>query len=209
MGPGQLNDGFLINSAPFDMAVINETIPLNNTEIWELTNQSGISHPFHIHDVQFYILDRDGNNPPANEQGRKDVVLVRPQETVRFIAKFEDFSNNTVPYMYHCHMLVHEDGGMMGQFVVVDSTLTAIEKNISSHEISVFPNPSNGEITIQLDVNEPIRLELVNLLGENVLNFESVSFNSQLTLSSLPEGVLLLSITTAEGCRITKKVIVR
>jgi bilirubin oxidase len=174
-----------------------------------LTNQSGISHPFHIHDVQFYILDRDGSTPPANEQGRKDVVLVKPQETVRFIAKFEDFSNDTLPYMYHCHMLVHEDGGMMGQFVVFDSTVTEIETNISSHEISVFPNPSNSEITIQLDVNEPILLELVNLLGEKVLSYESVPSNGQLTLTSLPKGVLFLSITTAEGNRTTKKVIVR
>jgi hypothetical protein len=88
MGPNQLNGEFLINGATMDLNVINYTIPLDNTEIWELTNQSGISHPFHIHDVQFYILTRNGVAPAINEQGRKDVVLVRPQETVslqRFI----------------------------------------------------------------------------------------------------------------------------
>jgi blue copper oxidase len=118
MGPTQLNGTFLINNAAFDMMVVNYIIPFDNTEIWELTNQSAISHPFHIHDVQFYILTRNGVAPAANEQGRKDVVLVNPQEVVRFIAKFENFANDKVPYMYHCHLLTHEDGGMMGQFIV-------------------------------------------------------------------------------------------
>ncbi|MBK8372344.1 MAG: multicopper oxidase domain-containing protein [Saprospiraceae bacterium] len=103
-----------------DMDVINYEIPLNNIEIWELRNQSAISHPFHIHDIQFNILSRNGQTPPPNEQGLKDVVLVRPGETVRFITKFETFSNPHVPYMFHCHLLPHEDGGMMGQFIVTD-----------------------------------------------------------------------------------------
>ena len=83
-----------------------------------ITNNSGLAHPFHIHDIQFYILDRNGSPPPPNEQGLKDVVLVEANETVRFITKFEDFADAEVPYMYHCHILEHEDRGMMGQFTV-------------------------------------------------------------------------------------------
>ena len=94
MGPnGMLNGPFTINNQLFDMEVINYEVPLNNTEIWELTNMTAISHPFHIHDVQFYILDINGNPPPANMLGRKDVVLVPPMHgSVRFITKFEDFA---------------------------------------------------------------------------------------------------------------------
>lgn len=119
MGPGAILGPFMINGAFFDMEVINEYVPFNNVEIWELRNQTPIAHPFHIHNVQFYILDINGVPPPVNMRGRKDVVLVRGGNTVvRFITKFETFHDDVFPYMYHCHMLTHEDGGMMGQFIV-------------------------------------------------------------------------------------------
>jgi FtsP/CotA-like multicopper oxidase with cupredoxin domain len=73
-------------------------------------------HSMHLHDVQFQILDRDGKAPPPHEQGRKDTVLIAPGETVRIISRFLDY---TGIYMYHCHLLEHEDDGMMGQFEIV------------------------------------------------------------------------------------------
>ncbi|HRI26432.1 MAG TPA: multicopper oxidase domain-containing protein [Chitinophagales bacterium] len=124
MGPGAINGPFVINMMPFDMMMINYYVPYNNIEIWELRNQSPISHPFHIHNTSFYVLDINGAPPPANLAGRKDVILVPAgNTTVRFIAKFETFFNDTLPYMYHCHMLTHEDEGMMGQFVVTTPNL--------------------------------------------------------------------------------------
>jgi FtsP/CotA-like multicopper oxidase with cupredoxin domain len=120
MGQNAINGPFLINNMHFDMDVINFRVPFENIEIWELRNQTPIAHPFHIHNVPFYILDIGGNPPPAHLRGRKDVVLVPGgNTTVRFITKFVDFYNDTLPYMYHCHMLTHEDDGMMGQFVVL------------------------------------------------------------------------------------------
>ena len=120
--PNMMQNGvtglFEFNEQSFDMNVINQTVQLGDTEIWEIFNMSMVGHPFHIHDVQFYILDRNGVLPAENERGRKDVVWIAQMETVRFIAKFEDFANNEVPYMYHCHMLQHEDEGLMGQFIV-------------------------------------------------------------------------------------------
>ena len=108
-----------INGRRMDMARIDERIPLGSTEIWEITNvrmgMMQIPHSFHVHDVQFQILSRDGDLPPANELGWKDTILVWPGETVRIIARFED---HTGIYMYHCHFLEHEDFGMMGQFLV-------------------------------------------------------------------------------------------
>ena len=85
------------------------------------------AHPFHVHDDSFQILSRDGSPPPAHELGWKDVVLVRPFGTARIIKRFHDYADPVNPYMFHCHILEHEDVGMMGQFVVVDSEATAAE----------------------------------------------------------------------------------
>lgn len=116
---GGINGPFLINGAHFDMDVINFQIPFENIEIWELRNQTPISQPFHIHNMPFYVLDINGTPPPAHQRGRKDVILVPGGNgVVRFITRFEDFYHDSIPYMYHCHMLTHEDEGMMGQFLV-------------------------------------------------------------------------------------------
>ncbi len=88
-------------------------------ERWNVINRSGDTHVFHVHDVQFQILDRDGTAPGPTEMGRKDTVVVRPRETVSLLMRFDDYADPAMPYMFHCHILDHEDEGMMGQFVVV------------------------------------------------------------------------------------------
>lgn len=108
-----------INGRSMDMARIDERVPLDSIEIWEIENRTQLTHPFHVHDIQFRVLDRDGAPPLLHEQGLKDTVLVDPGSTVRVIAQFSDFADPEHPYMYHCHILEHEDAGMMGQFVVV------------------------------------------------------------------------------------------
>ncbi|MEX2132184.1 MAG: multicopper oxidase domain-containing protein [Pseudohongiellaceae bacterium] len=109
---------FFINGESMDMNVINQHVFMGDTEIWQLVNDSMMMHPFHIHHGQFQILDRNGRPPPAHEMGHKDTVKVGPGETVRFIMRFEHFSDAEHAYMYHCHILEHEDNGMMGQFFV-------------------------------------------------------------------------------------------
>lgn len=146
MGMNALNGNFLLNGAAFNMDVINYTIPLGNLEIWNIVNSSPIGHPFHIHDVQFYLLDRNGVPPAPEESGRKDVIYVPAMTSARFITAFEDFADSETPYMYHCHMLTHEDGGMMGQFVVVDETSTS---SLDELELPLpFPVPANHSITL-------------------------------------------------------------
>jgi len=108
-----------INGVSMDMNRIDQTVRLDDTEIWGITNNSDMPHPFHIHDIRFLILKRDGSPPPENESGWKDTVLVMPRETVRIISHFSDFSGPVNPYMFHRHILEHEDSGMMGQFVVI------------------------------------------------------------------------------------------
>ncbi len=118
-----LQAGAMINGVKMDMDVINEYIRLNDIEIWEITNTSVFAHPFHVHDDAFQILSRNGVAPPAHEMGWKDTVIVKPGENVKLIRIFEDFADSDLPYMYHCHLLEHEDAGMMGQFVVVEDFL--------------------------------------------------------------------------------------
>jgi FtsP/CotA-like multicopper oxidase with cupredoxin domain len=122
MGMGAMmmggNGGFTINGKSMDMARIDETVQVGTKEIWQIENPSIMPHPFHVHDVQFRILDRDGRPPAPGETGLKDTVIVNSNETVRLLLEFADYSDPDSPYMYHCHILEHEDAGMMGQFVV-------------------------------------------------------------------------------------------
>ncbi len=118
-GMGMMGGGFMINNTQMDMKVINETVQKGVTEIWEVENRSPMSHPFHIHNTQFRILDRNGRAPDQDETGLKDTVLVFPNEVVRILIRFDHYTDPKVPYMYHCHILEHEDAGMMGQFTVV------------------------------------------------------------------------------------------
>ncbi|NKB32897.1 MAG: multicopper oxidase domain-containing protein [Pseudomonadales bacterium] len=118
-GRGMRNQGnFFINNEAMDMAKINHRIKNGSTEIWRIENDSMMMHPFHVHHGQFQILDRNRVPASAIESGYKDTVKVGPGETVRFIMRFENFSDSENAYMYHCHILEHEDNGMMGQFTV-------------------------------------------------------------------------------------------
>jgi FtsP/CotA-like multicopper oxidase with cupredoxin domain len=108
--PGPTMDGSMgINGRSMDMDRIDERVPLGSVEIWEIQNRTTLAHPFHIHDVQFRVLDRDGAPPQPHELGLKDTVLIDSGSRLRVIAEFADFADN----------LEHEDAGMMGQFVVI------------------------------------------------------------------------------------------
>lgn len=112
--------GTQINQRKMDMGRIDEVVEVGATEVWEVSNQDGQVHNFHVHDVQFQVLSVDGRPPDPTLAGWKDTVLVQPNRTVRLIMRFADFADPGTPYMYHCHLLMHEDRGMMGQFVVVE-----------------------------------------------------------------------------------------
>ncbi len=116
---GGMGSMFTINGKAFDMGRTDFQVKRDTPEIWEVSNDSPMQHPFHIHNVQFQVLDRNGRGVAAHETGLKDTVLVNPNETVRLLMAFRHYSDGRHPYMYHCHNLEHEDQGMMGQFVVV------------------------------------------------------------------------------------------
>jgi FtsP/CotA-like multicopper oxidase with cupredoxin domain len=111
--------GRRINGASMDMARVDEVVHLGTTEVWEVTNTDGEYHNFHVHDVRFQVLSVDGHEPGPPLSGWKDTVYLAPGRTVRLAVRFTDYADPDSPYMYHCHLLQHEDSGMMGQFVVV------------------------------------------------------------------------------------------
>jgi FtsP/CotA-like multicopper oxidase with cupredoxin domain len=99
----------LINGRAADMARVDVRAPLGATEIWEIENLVGMDHPFHLHGFQFQVLDRNGVPEPFRSW--KDVVNVPKHETARFVVRYADHAGK---WMYHCHILTHEDHGMMG-----------------------------------------------------------------------------------------------
>jgi FtsP/CotA-like multicopper oxidase with cupredoxin domain len=111
--------GHRINAQKMDMSRIDATVELGDTEVWELHNRDGIPHNFHVHDVQFQVLSVNGSAPPADLGGWKDTMFLSPSTTMRIALRFSDYAAADTPYMFHCHLLEHEDSGMMGQFVVV------------------------------------------------------------------------------------------
>lgn len=115
-GGGRLTP-WVINSRPYDPDRIDARPVLGSTEIWELVNRSGMFHPVHIHDIMWQIVDVNGAPPPAGEDGWKDTFYVPPRGRVRVIGRFESYRGG--PYVFHCHILEHEDHAMMAQFEVI------------------------------------------------------------------------------------------
>jgi bilirubin oxidase len=99
----------MINNRLFDMERVDVAASLGATEIWEVHNAVGMDHPFHLHGFQFQILDRNGVPEPFPSW--KDTVNVPKHASVRFIVRF---AGHPGKWMYHCHILDHEDQGMMG-----------------------------------------------------------------------------------------------
>ncbi len=196
---------FQFNGEFFNMDSINQYVNLNATEIWEIENISTIAHPFHIHDIEFSILSRNGQDPAKEEQGWKDVVLVNKNETVRFITKFTDFADSIHPYMYHCHIAAHEDDGLMGQFVVIDSSLVTGNANslINNTAINIYPNPSHSFINVKCNnkIVSQINLAIFNAMGQLVYQNRKVDKVNpfQIDISNFQEGIYNLKLYSKEG----------
>lgn len=108
--------GMGINGQPMKMDRIDEQVRKGDTEIWRIAVDDML-HPFHIHGCSFRILTQNGAPPPAYASGWKDMVHVE-EGWSEVIMRFDHEAPETAPYMYHCHILEHEDCGMMGQFTV-------------------------------------------------------------------------------------------
>ncbi|MEB3179042.1 MAG: multicopper oxidase family protein [Nostocaceae cyanobacterium] len=112
MAPG-MGMVFLINGQPYERDRIDTQVKLDTVEDWEIINTGVMDHPFHLHVNHFQVISRNGQPEPY--PAWKDTVLVPRGETVRIRIPFRDFAGKTV---YHCHILDHEDLGMMGNLAI-------------------------------------------------------------------------------------------
>ena len=202
---------FYINSTLFDMEVINDTVLLGDTEVWELYNTTDVAHPFHIHDIQFFVLEYNNNPPPPHMAGRKDVVMLEPGDTVKFITVFDDFADSIIPYMYHCHNLFHEDAGMMGQFLVLEEAWVGVDEWLEDPfetQVKVYPNPVRDILKIRLEhgqgrLTDPVirNFELVNAMGQRIRQFDIPMGRNeiQLDMGEMPAGMYLLLAKQGES----------
>jgi FtsP/CotA-like multicopper oxidase with cupredoxin domain/plastocyanin len=122
---GDANRGtyWTVNNHPYDPTRVDATIPLGATQTWLLQNLSPITHYIHLHEEQWRTVARDGQPPPAYEAGLQDTWRLDPGESVEVAARFTDY---TGVFMIHCHMLDHEDHGMMAQFAVMKPGKTTL-----------------------------------------------------------------------------------
>jgi len=104
-----------INGKSYDMNRIDLEARQGEVELWEISSDM-MAHPFHVHGTSFTVQSRNGRREPFEQVGAKDVLLV--DGTAEILVEFRKPATQATPYMFHCHILEHEDGGMMGQFTV-------------------------------------------------------------------------------------------
>lgn len=109
----------MINHERMAMSRIDFAVTEGTTEVWGVRNVDNWPHNFHVHDVQFQVLTINDRTPPPELRGRKDTLYLAPGDRATIAMTFSGPSDPMHPYMFHCHLLAHEDGGMMGQFLVL------------------------------------------------------------------------------------------
>ncbi len=129
----ELDGSSRINGRKMDLARTDFEVVVGTADVWEVRNGADVIHNFHIHDVQFRVLAYGDRPPPPQLDGWKDTVFLPPGRTARLLVQFTDYADPTTPYMFHCHVLLHEDSGMMGQFVVVEPGQSAAVRAPRGH----------------------------------------------------------------------------
>jgi FtsP/CotA-like multicopper oxidase with cupredoxin domain len=112
--------GHSINGRTMSMSRADATVTRGTTEAWQVVNGDGSLHSFHVHGVSFRVLTMDGRPPPPELAGWKDTLFLRPDVRYEVLIDLPRHADPHTPYMFHCHVLTHEDRGMMGQFLVVE-----------------------------------------------------------------------------------------
>jgi spore coat protein A, manganese oxidase len=107
---------WLINGRTFNPARAEAFPKLGTTETWEVINRTSVAHMMHLHHTDWYLLARDGKPPPPWEDCLKETFFIYPGERILLAGYFSDYTGK---FVVHCHMLDHEDHGLMSQFEVV------------------------------------------------------------------------------------------
>jgi spore coat protein A len=104
-----------INGRAFDPQRSEATVKNGDTELWTITSDA--HHPVHLHLAELQVISRNGGAPGPFDAGRKDTVLVGPQDSVQVAVRFNGSPGR---YMMHCHNLEHEDMAMMANYRIVE-----------------------------------------------------------------------------------------
>lgn len=197
---------FDLDNTPFKLNTINQYVALGTTEKWTVTNNNVFGHTFHIHDVQFKIVDRNGSAAAvgAHESGWKDVMYVPKGEKVSFVARFNDYADPVHPFMYHCHFANHEDGGMMGQFVVfIEGAIPNFSQQGSA--FVVYPNPAMDRIFVDLKDkdNAVYYITVYNSLGHTVLMLPQPELSKGIDISAFAKGIYFVQLMDKKTKSIT------
>lgn len=199
---------FTLDNSAFTLNKINHNVDVNNIEKWTIVNNNVFGHTFHIHDVQFKLLSRS-NGPVADyESGWKDVLYLPINSQATFICKFEDYSDSIHPFMYHCHFAPHEDGGMMGQFVVKGVTNSVDNHNENNNiDFSIFPNPVDNNLKINFtdENSSAYYIRIYNSSGRNVMMLPRPDLTNGIDISNLSPGVYFLELTEATSKKLISR----
>jgi blue copper oxidase len=173
---GDRGGTFQFDGVAYSMTEVSHQVKLGAIEAWTINNNQIFGHAFHIHDTQFSIISRT-SGVQTYEQGWKDTLYVPRGESVTFVAQFADYSSAAWPFMFHCHMSNHEDGGLMGQFLVMNT-------------VDAMRVPKKGEINFRNQVMHPLTTELAKLAasqsGEIAPRFQARDTNgNSVSLASL------------------------
>lgn len=136
--PSTQGTTWTINGKPYDDMRIDATVALGSIQRWLLVNSSTLTHYVHLHEEAWRTLSRNGRPPPSWEAGYQDVWRLDPGETVEVAAQITDYTGF---FLIHCHMLDHEDHGMMATFAVVkpgDSSPMPSGRTLSGLPLSVI-----------------------------------------------------------------------
>jgi blue copper oxidase len=110
---GSTGMSMTINGKTHDLSRIDASVKLGTTEVWEIVSKR-MAHAFHTHGASFRVLSINDEAPPAHLAGWKDVVLV--EDHAKLLVTFHKPAPRRHPFMFHCHILEHEDAGLMGQY---------------------------------------------------------------------------------------------
>ena len=185
---------FDLDNKPFNLTTINHVVTTGTTEKWTVKNNNVFGHNFHIHDVQFKLVSRSTGAIGAYEAGWKDNFFISKNESVSFVARFVDYADETHPFMYHCHFANHEDGGMMGQFVVTSTN--GLNKALNQPFLfSVYPNPANNNIRLKLGQNiEAYYVTINNVVGKTVMMLPQPEIDQPIDISNLASGTYFIQV---------------
>lgn len=231
---GTVADGAL----PWD-APTTENPMLNATEVWEIYNTTGDAHPIHLHLVTFRVVDRQKFRadvdeetgkpediqligkpriPKAEENGWKDTVIMYPGEVTRIVATF----SREGEYVWHCHILSHEDHEMMRRYYVGPMAIQpAVVATNTLRLESPYPNPFNPQVQLRFNLTAPEHVEAVVydvqgrpvrvvasrpfVRGDHVLNWDGKNENGV----SVASGVYFVKLRAGAAVQTQKLVMVR